>query len=239
MKYYVFHFGTNPRYLALLHRFVKQWRAVTDKPLTVLTDFSADVSLVDVCSDVEMVDPSEWTPRYHRAGHPGANFDYKACLLMAKFATVQPDDCAFFDSDNLILRDPTAPLESFLARLALPDDGGGRVIVHPSFTGPQTELSTSLMVMRADSRIPCALYRQLWDKSTEPNHPLLEQRTWSLVCHVMGHRLGRAFAWSRFWGATPADAYVKHPHGPEKWEGLEGPNNTAQTQPAKNLKLSL
>jgi hypothetical protein len=221
MKYYVFHFGTDPRYLALLRRFVKQWRAVTDKPLTVFTDMEPTTWPRELDSlPVEAWNPSEWLERYHRVNHPGSAFDYKACLLMAKFATVQPEPCAFFDSDNLILRDPTAALESFSSHFALPDDGGMRQIEHPAFIRPQLELSTSLMVMPADSRELCALYRTLWNTSGEPDQTLLEQRTWSLVCHTLGTRLGRSFAWSRFWGPTPPDTYVKHPHGPEKWEGL-------------------
>jgi len=119
---------------------------------------------------------------------------------------------------------------------ALGPDGAGRTIVHPVFPRKTDTLehSTSIMVMPADSRELCAEYRCLWDTSIEPTHYLLEQWTWSLVCHVsLGRVLPRSLAWSKLWGMPPPPhVLIEHPHGPRKWVGVDiMPNGSDQPRP--------
>ena len=224
MNYYVLHFAGDPRYNQLLARIGRMWRKAVGKtrPLRVLTT-PATPSWDGW--DCTLADPRPYLARYYRPGHPGAAFDYKMCVIMALFDRVQGAPCCILDSDNLIYRDPTPLLDTLdPACLHLGLDGGMRSITHPAFAVPMLELTTSIAIWPADSRALTAKYRHLWATSTEPGHELLEQRTTSLVFHTQqtpaAQQLPRTYAWSRFWGPTPPDCIIKHPHGAEKWQGL-------------------
>lgn len=223
MKLYVFYFDRDGsgKYVPQLHRIRLQLEAAgCREPLVILTDPS---SAVPAGWEVERWDPLKWLGKYHRTGVEGAQWDYKACLVMAKLETVQEGPGVYLDADNIIHADPVPALASLDPDgFYIGPDGAGRTIKHPAFSGTKLEHSTSIMVMPADSRALCEKYRELWDASTEPRHYLLEQRTWSLVCHAAGGRvLPRSLAYSTLWGKqVPEDTIIEHPHGPRKWVGV-------------------
>lgn len=221
MKLYVFYFDPTGagKYLPQLAR-IQAGLARFNRTAVLLTDLTTPQP---AGWESERWDPSPWLARYHRAGVDGAQWDYKACLLMAKYEKAQTEPAVYLDADNIVHGDPVPALTSVKpGRLALGPDGATRTIIHPHFKGSHPEHSTSIMVMPADSRTLCAVYRNLWESSSEPTHYLLEQRTWSLVLKATaGELLPRSLAWSKLWGMPPPpDTLIEHPHGPRKWEGL-------------------
>jgi hypothetical protein len=218
---YVIYFGSG-RFAPLVTRFIAQWASVSEVPLHLLTD---TITQIPPCGGVrvERHDPAIFLKDYHRPGHAGAGFDYKACLILAKCAADGlPAGCLFMDCDNLLYQCPITSLATAIdpERMAIGTDPGLRAITHPAFALPQVEESSSILYLPKETAPDlCRDYRALWRTSPEPGHELLEQRTWTLVAkNNHGQILPRQFSWSRIWGAPPADCVLKHCHGDEKWQ---------------------
>jgi hypothetical protein len=225
MIHHVLHFGSAAaRYEPLLRTFATSWKRLTGSPITILTDLTTQIP-ADIPAHLCRVDPAPFTYLV-RPGNRGAAFDYKAAICLALIASDLPDTTVIMDSDNVLHADPTptfAQVEAELRRraldLALVPDPGQRPIGHPYFDTPIIEESTSCMILAAHQPALAAVFLKLWKASIEPDHFLLEQRTWSLVAHNFGFITPPTLSWSRQWGLPPPKGVcLEHRHGSAKWE---------------------
>jgi hypothetical protein len=155
-------------------------------------------------------------------GTPGRAFDYKSTLILQMLSRNRDFRMVFLDCDNIIRKDMTPEIEQVPPdSMAMAECPNNPIIVHPSFPKLVWEKTSACLVFPGASFQHAQNYVRLWQTSKEPDHPLLEQRTWSLVWHrqptVHQYTLPRTMSWSRFWGPCPDDVIIHHPHGEEKW----------------------
>lgn len=159
-----------------------------------------------------------------REEQPGSQFDHKAALIMSAIEKFNfPWVSVFADIDNLFRKDISSVVDDIdPLEFAMPPcpQYEGTIIHHPRFEKPVEEMTSALMVFPPHPQEHAARYRYFFQTSTERDHKLLEERTWSLVWHSFPGRtlMTREMSWSRFWGAEPTDSMVRHLHGEEKFE---------------------
>lgn len=226
---YLPYFGNDRRYLGLLLKLVAQLQAVKTKfPIVVLTDDVTAVpqELISLRLGIRYL-----TRHYARLGHQGFAFDYKACLVLALLHQRLPWGSIVMDLDNEVRCNFDHMVEgvpgSFIAMPPAPGQPYADPIFHPNFNKRVPEHTSAFMVFPAgdDGAIDAKSYMSLWDltQGEEMDHPLREERTWSLVWHYntpfsTAHLFPPSMSWSRFWGEEPKDTYIRHKHGAEKWE---------------------
>lgn len=218
--YFLF-FGS-ARYLRLLNRCVGSFlNTGTSLAWSVLTD-ERSAALLPANYPTRIVTPDA-DPRLIRIGNQGEAFDRKSTYLLALMQERQETPFVVLDCDNVFHSDPAPCFDGLLPlRMAMAECPFDPPIRAPFIIErPLPERTSALMYFPADARYWADLYREAWHKSVEPEHYLLEQRTWSLAWHWSnGQPLPRTMSWSRFWGDAPADVIVRHLHGEQKWEEL-------------------
>jgi hypothetical protein len=224
-------FGNDPRYLRLLRQAWDSYHdtgAHHEMPAVVLLDEYTDWSEKAIHFQGRTI-RTEIEPYrgFIREGNDGSAFDHKAALIMSAFEKFNfPWVSVFCDIDNLY-RKNIAPTINALPedfKMALPPIPLTYTtpIVHKRFPEGVEEMTSALMAFPPQAQEAGARYRYFFQTSTERDHKLLEQRTWSLVWHSFTPKvnLGREMSWSRFWGEEPAEAMVRHMHGEEKFDSL-------------------
>lgn len=221
-------FGDNPRYLALLKNAWDSYHATGAHhriPAVVLLDEFTDWPEKMVGFQGQVVRAAvEPYRQFIREGEPGSAFDHKAALIMAAVDKFNfPWPTLFADIDNAFRRDISGVIleQAKTASIAVPPIPLTYTtpIVHKQFPEGVEEMTSALMYFQPHATEAMARYRYFFQTSSERDHKLLEQRTWSLVWHSFPDRvnLGREMSWSRFWGEEPDDTYVRHFHGEEKF----------------------
>ena len=207
------------RFLPLLKRAIESFKATGCKyEPWILSD---ETSFVSKSLPVRTVSPRYYADVVRPEGTPGRTFDYKSSLILPMLSRERDFRMVFVDCDNLFLKDPTEEIERVPEQsMAMAECPNNPLILHPSFVKLVWEMTSACMVFPKNSVQHAANYLRLFQTSKEPDHKLLEQRTWSLVWHrqpsAVQYTLPRTMSWSRFWGTNP-DTIIHHPHGEEKW----------------------
>lgn len=217
---YFTYFGDG-RFQPLLEQCIREYKAAgCIMQAKILTDTITPVPAGLL--PVVRVNAVSYADTYMRKGADGWQFDYKSCLIMGLMAHLRGYNitAVVMDCDNRIRRD-FGPVVSGTGGkdFWIVPDPGQRLIVHPDFDRAVVEQSSSFMIFPPNPGVEIDLYQQLFIRSAERDHPLLEQRTWTLVNELVGPRvLHKTMSWSRVWGDEPPDTYLRHCHGAEKWE---------------------
>lgn len=222
-------FGTDPRYLALLRKAWDSYHASGSAehiPAVILIDERTpppDFGTYAVANSSDYGD-------FIREDNQGRAFDRKAALIMAAIEKFNyPWPTLFADIDNEFRHNIAPHVEKIRAHqiMVLPPIPESPLIVHPRFGLPLPEMTSALIYFPAFPKEYGARYRFFFKTSSERDHVLLEQRTWSLVWHsqaqdprYMPVAFPREMSWSRMWGEENEDVVVRHRHGQEKFENL-------------------
>ena len=194
-KLAVIFFGTEPKYIAYLNRWVERYKTCGTKlPAVLVTDMETQVPWL---GEVVRVDPDASIIR--RAALGNSN-DYKGALIIGAIEQgIGP--ALFMDSDTELLADPepTLPLEQAIA-------------LAPDVTAPL--LNGGVIWVRNANAAP--FYREVFAKykysRLSGREDLYEQDVWGLVA-VAGPWLPKTLNWQgHFWGPNP-DAIIRHLHG--------------------------
>lgn len=229
-------FGDNPRYLEMLHDWVRQLRKTggQDVEFVIFTHDAADalkafgypVMKLDISGYAEVI----------RAGQP---FDIKGALMCeAAWAINRP----FFmiDADALLVGNPSAALDAMgNTPCAMPVDHGAIVSGHKALMdAPFSDVRKMCagvfwfgdVTRRAEL---VTQYKLAWRELLSHECPwtpciphLLEQYAWSLAHHRMGGAtLPATLNWAPHIVGPSPHAIVNHLFGHKKWKG-HAPKNT-------------
>jgi hypothetical protein len=226
-------FGDTEKFYPHLQRVMKELQThCVGLPIQILSDTKTELPR----SPQVRFEPDEKLIR--REHVTGRAFDLKAALVVALLESRPEHSPIVLDIDNFIRRDfsdvlDTIPHSASIAMPPSPQEPYSKPIVVPSLrwdgvNGPVPEHTSSFMVFKGGriGDVTAALFRAVIAEASddEYNHYLREQRSWSVswahLNHVgLAHLLPRTMGWSRFWNPKePADTYVRHKHGKEKWD---------------------
>ena len=197
-------------------------------PARILTDLTSPIP-PELESRTTRVDNSDFL-WFVRKGNRGQSFDYKSTIILAFLQEAQPNQFCIMDCDQAFRRSMQPELDKIPEQLmALCPDAAYRLIPISrlisnkySIASEVQEMTSSLIVFPADARHLGKLYIECLRNTMEPDHFLLEQRTWSVVWYCsLGHQMPKIMNWSRFFGPEPDNSVVRHYHGEEKWKVIK------------------
>ena len=241
---YFIYFGDG-KFLPLLKEAMASHNSVNTQPARVLTDLTSKIppELDDLTTRVDTKN-FMW---FVREGNRGRNFDYKSAIILGFLRIPQENRFYLMDCDQLFRRNMDVELDKIPADLiGMTIDGGRRDIPISQVISRKykigdfiPEMTSSFMLFPADSRHIGDLYIECVKNTVEPDHFLLEQRTWSVVWRCLGGSetqgfMPRTMNWSRLFGEEGEDVYVRHYHGNEKWTTIspkESKNPSSFHQP--------
>ncbi len=230
------YFGYNPKYLEMLHEWVRtlkrtapdaEFVVFTHDAVSVMDEFDYPVIDLDISGYKEVI----------RAGQP---FDIKGALMCeAAIAIKRP--FLMLDSDALLVANPSDVLDSLAqnAACAMPIDHGAILSGHQLLCDepfPTVRKMCAGVFWFGDVAGREALvshYLMAWRELLSHNCPwtpciphLLEQYAWSLAHHRMnGATLPATLNWAPHIVGESPHAIVNHLFGHKKWNG-NAPKNT-------------
>lgn len=219
---YFIYFGDG-KFLPLLEGAMESHDA-HNQPAKILTDLTTPIP-EGLASRTVRVDNQDFL-WFVREGNRGRSFDYKSTIILAFLREAQAERFCMMDCDQGFRRSMDAEIMKVPPeKMGMCETEGRRINLSRKISGKYgiaddvIEMTSSLMIFPADSRNLGEMYVECLKNTIEPDHFLLEQRTWSVVWHASkGQLMPAIMNWSRFFGPEPKNSIVRHYHGDEKWK---------------------